>query len=704
MFLNSCYRQAVTILCAGLLAFGWLSLVLGNARCALADDRAGTVLFPKELVDFVPDPKEPVFAGAGPGNWDARIRERGWILREGGLYRMWYTGFERDGSPLLKLGYATSPDGIRWTRHANNPLYDAHWVEDMMVVRHEDTYYMFAEGKGDQAQLLTSAEGIRWQRVGQLDVRLKNGSPIEPGPYGTPTAWVEDGTWYLFYERRDLGIWLATSKDMTVWTNVQDEPVIALGPGEYDKEQVALNQIIKYNGRYYAYYHGAGAPLPGNRKRLWCTCVATSPDLIHWQKYENNPLFPLEENKSSGILVHDGKRYLLYTMHDQVYRHVPREEPKAKPVVPGSDKQPAASRPLRISGAGPEIVRSTITGPEFHPPELFQGFEDYHNPRLKQLRDEYKLDQVVEGEVNEFRRILKLRHWVHSRWPIDNDQTFSGDAFAILEKAKTGCGFNCAHSMTVQQAVLSAMGYVARNVLVDRNHEDHGRSLHHGVNEVWSNDHAKWVLLDAKYDIHFERDGVPLSALELHEAVRSDGGRGVVLVRGVERREVPMAPRTDPQPREATIHSYWWVCWPQRQNPFTQPHFAARERLVIFDNEAFRTTTWYRGPAENLKKHWAYAAGAFIPTTDRTQIEWTPGVPELRVRRTAPGTLEVEIRSATPNLDAYLVQRNGGEPRRCEDGRLLWRLAPGHNTLQVKTRNLFGIDGPPVIAEVTFQP
>jgi len=34
--------------------------------------------------------------------------------------------------------------------------------------------------------------------------------------------------------------------------------------------------------------------------------------------------------------------------------------------------------------------------------------------------------------------------------------------------------------------------------------------------------------------------------------------------------------------------SYCWVCYPLRQNPFTEPDFAARESLVIFDNEAFR--------------------------------------------------------------------------------------------------------------------
>ena len=82
----------------------------------------------------------------------------------------------------MKLGYATSSDGVKWTRHDKSPAYGDHWVEDMMVVRHEGTYYMFAEGKGDQAQLLTSVDGIAWKRVGQLDVRKKDGKPIEPGP------------------------------------------------------------------------------------------------------------------------------------------------------------------------------------------------------------------------------------------------------------------------------------------------------------------------------------------------------------------------------------------------------------------------------------------------------------------------------------------------------------------------------------------
>jgi predicted GH43/DUF377 family glycosyl hydrolase len=277
--------------------------------------------FPPELTKFVPYAKNPIFTGGGKGKWDERIRERGWIMRDTGTYKMWYTGYTGKPGEILKLGYATSPDGFAWTRFAGNPIYDKHWVEDMMVVKHDGKYYMFAEGKDDRAQLLISDDGIKWTRPGQLDVRKKDGQPIPDGPYGTPTAWLENGSWHLFYERSDLGIWLATSKDLKTFTDVQDEPVMLPGPGEYEKDLIALNQIIKHKGRYYAYYHGSARSGPA--KGLWSTCIATSTDLQHWEKYPGNPLQPTKQNKSSGIVVHDGKGFRLYTMHPVVNLHLP---------------------------------------------------------------------------------------------------------------------------------------------------------------------------------------------------------------------------------------------------------------------------------------------------------------------------------------------------------------------------------------------
>lgn len=278
--------------------------------------------FPPELTRFEPGPTNPVFTPEGPGHWDVKMRERGWILREGSTYHLWYTGYDGTREGIKMLGYATSADGIHWTRFPHNPIYRDHWVEDMMVVKHGDTYYMFAEGLDDHAQLLESPDKIHWMWRGFLDIRMADGKPIANGPYGTPTAWFESGRWHLFYERGDRAVWLAESTDLKVFTNVQDEPVLVPGPGEYDRKSIALNQIIKYKDRYYACYHGSpGGPRPVN----WSSNLATSTDLIHWKKYAGNPLRPLAENKSSNLLIHDGKEFRLYTMHDSVWVYFPAQ-------------------------------------------------------------------------------------------------------------------------------------------------------------------------------------------------------------------------------------------------------------------------------------------------------------------------------------------------------------------------------------------
>ncbi|MBM4005286.1 MAG: glycosylase [Planctomycetes bacterium] len=302
-------------------------VILAIVAVFVALDTGRTIardLFPVELVEFPPaEPDLPIFAAAEAPAWDQRIRERGWILFDRHApsgqqaWRLWYTGYDGTPTGLRRLGLATSNDGLHWTRHPANPLSGEHWVEDMTIVPHSGTLHMFAEGRDDQAHLLTSTDGIHWTRVGPLDVRMSDGSPIAAGPYGTPTVWLEDGIWNLFYERRDAGIWLARSTDLKVWRNVQDVAVIEPGPAEYDRDLVAMNQVIRYAGRYFAYYHGSKSG-----SRLWSTAIATSTDLVHWTKYEGNPLRPVQENKSSGIVVHDGQRFRLYTMHHQVHVHL----------------------------------------------------------------------------------------------------------------------------------------------------------------------------------------------------------------------------------------------------------------------------------------------------------------------------------------------------------------------------------------------
>ena len=275
--------------------------------------------FPAEMVSFEPHPMNPIFSGTGTDTWDRKIRERGYILRERDQYHLWYTGYNEGESGMKLLGYATSTDGIEWARHPQNPLCRDDWVEDMCVVKHQGLYYMFAEGRDDVAHMLTSNDRINWVDQGSLDIRYLDGRPLSPGPYGTPTVWIEGDTWYLFYERNDEGVWLASSSDHRTWVNVQDDPVLSRGPESYDRQAVALNQIVRHEGKYFAYYH-ASAHQPW---RDWSTNVAVSDDLVHWQKYSENPI--VAGDKSSGIVVRDGSRYRLYTMHPDVRAYFPKD-------------------------------------------------------------------------------------------------------------------------------------------------------------------------------------------------------------------------------------------------------------------------------------------------------------------------------------------------------------------------------------------
>jgi beta-1,2-mannobiose phosphorylase / 1,2-beta-oligomannan phosphorylase len=275
--------------------------------------------FPDSLTQWVQDPKEAIFQGAGGDAWDAKIRERGWILRVGDEFRLYYTGYNDTLSPTRFLGLATSKDCVHWERHPANPLFTKTWVEDMCVLKVNDGYVMFAEGLNDIAHLLKSTDGIQWNEVGPLDIRRVDGAPIAPGPYGTPTVWIEDGTYYLFYERGDQGVWLATSTDLKTWTNRSDDPVIPMGPDPYDQAAVAVNQIINQGDWYYAVYH-ANSQRPWKE---WTTCIARSKDLVHWEKHPGNPI--VSNNSSSGLFVTTPDGLKLYTMHPEVRRYINRQ-------------------------------------------------------------------------------------------------------------------------------------------------------------------------------------------------------------------------------------------------------------------------------------------------------------------------------------------------------------------------------------------
>jgi len=345
---------------------------------------------------------------------------------------------------------------------------------------------------------------------------------------------------------------------------------------------------------------------------------------------------------------------------------------------------------LSMKASAGESSRSVVQpaeNPRYCGNELFRAFENYYSPRIKQLRSRYGLDAVVAGESDEWKRILLLRHWIKSNIAIDNENPTQtrGDTFAILDAALKGGKFHCTHFSIVQHAVLNSFGYVTRRLGCGPGLKDDGG--HHGVNEVWVNKFSKWVLIDAKYDAHFEKNGVPLSALEIRDEIWRDGTESVIRVVGPDRS--PMKPDPETGKWETRPDTYRWCSWETDTNRFTTFPARPTSTLVVLDDEIFRNNTWYR----DGKPHWAYDTPYFIKTTRRDWIEWTPNVITSKVT-IRDGRAHVFLSSCTPNFRSFQMTDQAGAWRDCDEQVELKLETGGTNHFNFRTVNLFGVTGP----------
>jgi hypothetical protein len=331
-----------------------------------------------------------------------------------------------------------------------------------------------------------------------------------------------------------------------------------------------------------------------------------------------------------------------------------------------------------------EFVVVPSKNPRYCPNELFPAFEDFHSPRMAQLRTRYKLDDAVKGESDEWKRILLLRHWIHANIRIDNDNPAPArlDAFSILDAALKGGGFHCTHFSIVQHAVLNSYGYVTRRLGCGPGTKERGG--HHGVNEVWVNRLGKWVLIDAKYDLHFEKDGAPLSGLEIRDEVWADGAKSVQRRFGLDGKDAGDKFKDS----EVNAETYRWCSWETSTNWFTHTPAARSSTLVMLDDENFRGNTWYR----DGKPHWAYKTPYLIATRNRSWIEWTPNVISSSVK-VAGDKAAVNLASFTPNIRAYQVKAADGDWADCDE-QVELPLRKELNRFTFRAVNLFGVEGP----------
>ncbi|MDH4208811.1 MAG: hypothetical protein OEV76_08050, partial [Anaerolineae bacterium] len=191
----------------------------------------------------------PVLEAGGPGSWDESECDGPWVIKDGATYKMWYYGCNADYS-VCSIGYATSPDGVNWTKDAGNPVLEptsGEWDESGIawprVIKNGSTYEMWYHSDG-QLGYATSSDGVNWTKYA--------GNPVlsetwDGGTVGLSSLLLDGGTYRMWTTggvdaTRGIG-YLESSNGIT-WTEPVSNPLmVAGGPGviihvNYEYDQV----------------------------------------------------------------------------------------------------------------------------------------------------------------------------------------------------------------------------------------------------------------------------------------------------------------------------------------------------------------------------------------------------------------------------------------------------------------------------------
>ncbi len=344
---------------------------------------------------------------------------------------------------------------------------------------------------------------------------------------------------------------------------------------------------------------------------------------------------------------------------------------------------------LSLSCSNMHFEKVDVINPEYIPNTIFNSSEDLTSPKFEYLRTKYQLDTVFHGETDELKRILLLRHWIKSVIPIENEgDPYPGSGYvdSILDAALAGVGFHCGHFMRVQNAVMNAYGYVTRTLGAGPGVMG-GPDGHHGINEIWLNSYNKWFLSDAKYDHHFEKNGIPLSALEIRDEYLKNKGADILLVDGPERKSFDVDEETGTTKVRYT-QTYTWLEWHAFNNLYTRWP-SDTTLLIMYADDYFNKHTWIWAG----KPHWAYNTKYLILEQNREPFEWTPNTISSELRINGEKVV-ILLESTTPNLKDYQMKEKDTDVWHSVSDSLEISLKNKKYEFLFRTINLADVAGP----------
>lgn len=320
-------------------------------------------------------------------------------------------------------------------------------------------------------------------------------------------------------------------------------------------------------------------------------------------------------------------------------------------------------------------------------------FDRADNPKLKLLRERYKLDEVVAGGRDEFGRQVLLLDWVHHRFAkFGRPSSKARGALDVLAAVDDGHTFFCAHYADVLVSAAASLGWVDRPLALRRPDHLGSGATEHTSTEIWSNQYRRWVMFDPTFAMYAEKDGVPLNAVELRHEWFARDGRELTFVVGKERAryrksDLPVLRGRFPGFGDLSLDAsalnvYAFIGFV----PNTNLMDAGLDygRMFIVQDAVGGATKWHKRD---------------VPA-DPSRDPYFP-IGQAAVTLAADGpAIRVGLRTMTPNLKGFVSRVDGGPWVPVEGDAVAWTPHAGVNRLEVKTVNAFGVEGPVSVVEV----
>jgi len=306
--------------------------------------------------------------------------------------------------------------------------------------------------------------------------------------------------------------------------------------------------------------------------------------------------------------------------------------------------------------------------------------------RLQRLREQYDLGAVVADCATEMERFVALRDWCRHTAPKGWDSGRTDwcppfDALVILETNQDPRALcMCTHYTTLMVETAAALGYAGRHVILD----------HHCVTELWCDELRKWVLMDTgnsedpERNCHFEHEGVPLNALEIRRLWRQGRTREIQVI--YPRRPPVTGDMLKPN-EQCSFEGYRRFGAAQRNNFLDTPF--PGELTHGWGSYFCDVYLWWEDdpvPAESPE----YGLTSNRPADYYWSLNGTR-VALLATDR--PGVLTVDLRTDTPNFEAFSVRFGKGRWQDAPSS-FEWEVPQAPTAIEARSRNRFGVCGP----------